>query len=91
MNITESTALFKLVEGLTARGDVEPHETVEALAYLVERAKKALGAGPSPETVLLDLSCAAVSHDQAAAMFFPVVQAAGDLADEMLDDQEVAR
>lgn len=90
MNITESTALLKFVEGLTARGDTDPFEAVGALAYLVERAKKALGAGPSPETVLLDLG-ATVSYDQAAAVFFPMVLAASELADEMLDDQAVAR
>ena len=90
MNITESTALFKLVEGLTGRGDADLYEAAEALAYLVGRAKKATGAGPSPETVLLDVS-AVVSRDQAGAVFFPFVMAAGEVAHEMLNDREVAR
>jgi len=90
MNITESTALFKLVEGLTGRGDANPYEAAEALAYLVGRAKKATGAGPSPETVLLDVS-AVVSRDQAGDVFFPIVMAAGEVAHEMLNDPGVAR
>jgi hypothetical protein len=90
MNITESTAMFKLVEGLTGRGDTDSYEAAEALAYLVGRAKKATGAGPSPETVLLDVS-AVVSRDQAGDVFFPIVMAAGEVAHEMLNDPGVAR
>jgi hypothetical protein len=90
MNVTESTALFKLVEGLTGRGDADPYEAAEALAYLVGRAKKATGAGPAPETVLLDLS-SLVSRDQAADVFFPLVMAAGEVANEILNDPGVAK
>lgn len=89
MNITESKAVFDLLEGLTGR-DSDPYEALEALVLLVERAQKALGAGPNPEAVLTRLSQSASTVESAGQIFFPLVDAAGYMADELVVDRKLA-
>jgi len=88
MNVSESTALFNFVEGLTDR-DADPYEVLEALVVLVERAHKALGAGPSAEQVLTRISKSATSVQSAGFVFFPLVDAAGYMADELFVERRL--
>jgi hypothetical protein len=104
MNITESKAVFDLLDALGGEVDTADYHrkvelAVEAVVFLTERARKCLGAGPDVNTVLRRIADAGSMAHNAARTFVPIADECEDYlfwreqADESQAaiDQAVAR
>lgn len=100
MNVTESKAVFDLLDALGGEVDSADYHrkvelAVEAVVFLTERARKCLGAGPDVNTVLRRIADAGSMAHNAARTFVPIADECEDYlfwreqADA--DDQAVAR
>ena len=98
MNITESKAVFDLLDALGGQvDDADYHRkvelAVEAVVVLAERARKALDAGPDVNTVLRRIADAGSMAHHAVKTFQPIADECEDYLfwREQADDKAVAR
>jgi len=83
MNITESKAVFDLLDalgGVTEKDDYhrKVELAVEAVVFLAERARKCLGAGPDSSEVLRRIADAGSMAHNATKTFQPIADECED-------------
>ena len=83
MNITESKAVFDLLDALGGQVDPADYQrkvvlAVEAVVFLAERARSALGAGPDVDTVLRRIADAGSMAHNATKTFQPIADECED-------------
>ncbi len=100
MNISESKAVFDLLDALGGVADKDDYHrktvlAVEAVVFLAERARNCLGAGPDSGEVLGRIADAGWLATIAAATFMPIADECENVLfwrDALAEsDQEVAR
>ena len=84
MNITESKAVFDLLDALGGVVDKDDYHrrtvlAVEAVVFLAERARKCLGAGPDSGKVLRRIADAGSMATNAVATFMPIADECEDV------------